>query len=141
MSEQEKREDAQHESEDDRFADEEPIAHVFDDHPDTEDELIANVYTLEAAQELEDAWWTRVEWVGEEKELITDGGRDTAEAEISQTFRCECGGDDELTQGEAERRASNRERYVAVPMPYSPDHEVPIGHVVDSYDRQVVENV
>lgn len=51
----------------------------------------------------------------------------------------QCG--DELTQREAERRASNRERYVAVPMPYSPDHEVPIGHVVDSYDRQVVENV
>ena len=48
---------------------------------------------------------------------------------------------DDLTQREAERRASNRERYVAVPMPYNPDHEVPIGHVVDSYERQVVENV
>jgi len=48
---------------------------------------------------------------------------------------------DELTQREAEHRAANRERYVAVPMPYEPDHEVPIGHVVDSYNRKVVENV
>lgn len=48
---------------------------------------------------------------------------------------------DELSQREAERRAGKRERYVAVPMPYNPDHEVPIGHVVDSYDREVVENV
>jgi hypothetical protein len=48
---------------------------------------------------------------------------------------------DELTQREAERRASNRERYVAVPMPYDPDHEVPIGHEVDSYERTVIEHV
>jgi hypothetical protein len=48
---------------------------------------------------------------------------------------------DGLTQREAERRASKRERYVAVPMPYDPEHEVPIAHVVDSYDREVVENV
>jgi len=46
-----------------------------------------------------------------------------------------------ITQQKAERRASKRERYVAVPMPYSPEHEVPIGHVVDDYDRQVVEDV
>jgi hypothetical protein len=48
---------------------------------------------------------------------------------------------DELTQREAEQRAANRDRYVAVPMPYDPDGAVPIGHVVDDYERQVVENV
>ena len=67
----------------DRFADQEPIAHVFDDHPDTEDELIANVYTLEAAAELEEAWWTRVEWVDGEKP-VTDGGVDQGDGEIEQ---------------------------------------------------------
>lgn len=48
---------------------------------------------------------------------------------------------DDLTRDEAERRASKNERHVAVPMPYEPDHEVPIGHVVDNYERTVVENV
>jgi hypothetical protein len=45
---------------------------------------------------------------------------------------------DELDQRTAERRASNRERYAAVPMPYNPDEEVGIGEEVDSYTREVV---
>ena len=48
---------------------------------------------------------------------------------------------EDLTQDEAERRASSRERYVAVPMPYNPDETIPIGHVTDDYDREVVEDV
>jgi len=48
---------------------------------------------------------------------------------------------EDLHQDEAERRASNRDRYVAVPMPYNPDEAIPIGHVTDDYDREVVENV
>jgi len=38
------------------------IARAYDDHPDSPDEHIANVYQREAAAELADAWWIRVEW-------------------------------------------------------------------------------
>lgn len=40
------------------WADEEPIALAYDD---TDDELVAKVYTIEAMAELKDAWWIRVE--------------------------------------------------------------------------------
>jgi len=40
------------------FSDKEPIAKAYDD---TDDEHIANLYTMEVAAELEDAWWIRVE--------------------------------------------------------------------------------
>jgi len=45
---------------------------------------------------------------------------------------------EELDKRTAERRASNRERYVAVPMSYSPEEPVGIGEVVDDYRQEVV---
>lgn len=47
--------------------------------------------------------------------------------------------DDELPQDTAETRADSRDQHVAVPMPYDPDHPVPIGSVVDDYERKVVD--
>jgi len=44
-----------------------------------------------------------------------------------------------LTQRQAETRSANRDRHVAVPMPYSPDEPVGIGKVVDHYDREIVD--
>jgi len=46
---------------------------------------------------------------------------------------------DELDQATAESRADRNERHVAVPMPYDPDGPVPIGAVVDNYEREIVE--
>jgi len=43
----------------------EPIARAYDD---TDDEHIADLYTEEVVMEFQDAWWIRVEQVGEENE-------------------------------------------------------------------------
>jgi hypothetical protein len=46
---------------------------------------------------------------------------------------------EDLSQETAEQRADQRDRYVAVPMPYDPDIPPEIGQVVDDYNRQVID--
>jgi hypothetical protein len=45
-------------------SEEDLVARAYDDAADGEH--IADLYTLEVAQECEDAWWIRVEYVDEE---------------------------------------------------------------------------
>lgn len=47
--------------------------------------------------------------------------------------------DDSLSQESAEQRADQRDRYVAVPMPYDPEIPPGIGQIVDDYERKVVD--
>lgn len=44
---------------------------------------------------------------------------------------------DELSQDDAETKADQDERHVAVPIPYNPDPPAGIGQYVDDYDREV----
>lgn len=61
--------DEQPDGEDMRFIGEDPIAKAYDITVDGDGELIAKLYSEEAAAEMEDAWWVRVESVnGDEQQ-------------------------------------------------------------------------
>lgn len=84
-----------------------PIAHAFDDHPDSPDELIAKVYQREAAAELDDAWWVRVEWLEDEQRPVTDGGQ--SEAEVEQDDYDPSPPDHRTVNGRRVSRVANRD--------------------------------